>query len=195
MESGTTAMSTMGTSRGRTAAAGSPEAKSIARDNTASILGRRTLVADDIIWPQIEDYHGLYLIIMCLVLRLMSIERPVRRLDFRVSSTPPRTSSRSWAPSGSSPVGRGRGEPCGGYHGNPIIILEVSQTARAPLEAFWGRLRDAGLCGGVAENLEERINESGELFIRFDKQAAVAGRLPFVGRRCRPCPRPGARHR
>ena len=64
-----------------------------------------------------------------------------------------------------------------GYHGNPIFILETAMGGRAELEGFWERVRSSGLCGGVAENLEERINDEGELFIRFDKQMAVGGTL------------------
>jgi hypothetical protein len=64
-----------------------------------------------------------------------------------------------------------------GCHGNPILILEAAIANRAELEGFWERLRAFSLVCGVGENLEERINDEGELFIRFDKQDAVAGRL------------------
>jgi RNA binding exosome subunit len=115
---------------------------------------------------------------MCLVLRLMSYERPVRRLDFRVFQHATEDLVKVMAAlrfvSGSAEAAENRAE---GYHGNPISVLEVSVTGRAALEEFWGRLRLAGLCAGVSENLEERISEGGELFIRFDKQEAVSGRL------------------
>jgi RNA binding exosome subunit len=125
-----------------------------------------------------ENYDGLYLIMMCLVLRLMSLDRPVRRLDLRVFQHATEDLVKVMAAlrlvSGAPEASENRAE---GFHGNPIGVLEVSVTGRSELEAFWARLRDAGLCGGVAENLEERINEAGELFIRFDKQEAVLGRL------------------
>ena len=115
---------------------------------------------------------------MCLVLRLMSIVRPIRRLDFRVlqhaTEDHDRVASALRFASGTDAVNESRAE---GYHGNTIILLEVSLTSRPDLEAFWGRVRDFGLCSGVGENLEERINEDGELYIRFDKQEAVNGKL------------------
>ncbi len=120
---------------------------------------------------------------MCLILRLMSIERPVRRLDLRVFQHATEDLVKVMAAlrfvSGSCEAVESHAD---GYHGNPITLLEVSQTARAALDSFWARLRDAGLCRGVAENLEERINECGELFIRFDKQEAVEGRLALSSR-------------
>ena len=115
---------------------------------------------------------------MCLVLRLMSIARPVRRLDFRVFGHATENHDRVAAAlkfaSGADGAKESSAE---GYHGNTILILEVSLTGRAELEAFWVKVRDFGLCSGVEENLEERINEGGELFIRFDKQEAVKGML------------------
>jgi len=115
---------------------------------------------------------------MCLVLRLMSIERPIRRLDFRVFQHATEDLVKVMAAlrlvSGTAEAVESRAE---GYHGNPILVLEAAVTGRAGLDDFWARLRTAGLCGGVEENLEERINDAGELFIRFDKQEAVQGRL------------------
>jgi hypothetical protein len=64
-----------------------------------------------------------------------------------------------------------------GHHGNPIAILETELTSRKDIEMFWVRVRNGGLFPGMEENLEERINDAGELFIRFDKQKAVAGAL------------------
>jgi hypothetical protein len=108
----------------------------------------------------------------------MSIERPVRRLDLRVFQHATEDLVKVMAAlrfvSGVAEAAESRAE---GYHGNPINILEVALAGRPGLDSFWARLRDAGLCGGVAENLEERINDGGELFIRFDKQEAVLGRL------------------
>ena len=108
----------------------------------------------------------------------MSIERPLRRLDLRVYQHA--TEDREKVVAALRLVA-GDGEPAArraeGYYGNPIVIWETGVSGRADLEGFWGRLRDAGLCPGLEENLEERTNEAGELFIRFDKQEAVAGRL------------------
>ena len=108
----------------------------------------------------------------------MSKERPIQRLDFRVFQHA--TEDRGKVAlalrlvSGTPEATERRAE---GYHGNPIIVLETAVSGRTGLDDFWARLRAAGLCGGVEENLEERINDSGELFIRFDKQEAVQGRL------------------
>ncbi|MEM4728318.1 MAG: RNA-binding domain-containing protein [Thermoplasmata archaeon] len=64
-----------------------------------------------------------------------------------------------------------------GYYGNRIAVLETVLTSKEAVGAFWERLRSRGLLAGIEENLEERVNDSGELFLRFDKQAAVEGRL------------------
>jgi len=108
----------------------------------------------------------------------MSLERPVRRMEFRVfqhaTEDPEKVRSALLAVSGGGEVRSSRAE---GYHGNPIVILETTIGNRAELESFWQRVREAGLCPGLAANLEERIDGSGELFVRFDKQEAVGGRL------------------
>jgi len=108
----------------------------------------------------------------------MSVERPIRRLDLRAYQHA--TEDRDRVVLALRFVA-GDGEPAArqaeGYHGNPITVWEVSVSGRAGMEGFWARLADAGLCAGLSENLEERISEDGELFVRFDKQQAVGGRL------------------
>ncbi|MGQ9583583.1 MAG: RNA-binding domain-containing protein [Thermoplasmatota archaeon] len=64
-----------------------------------------------------------------------------------------------------------------GYHGNPISVLETALKSREEVEAFWERIRGAGLHRDILEELEERVSDEGELFLRFDKQEAVRGRL------------------
>ncbi len=64
-----------------------------------------------------------------------------------------------------------------GYYGNPISVIELVLKSREEVEAFWERIRDAGLREAIVASLEERVSEKGELFLRFDKQEAVKGRL------------------
>jgi len=108
----------------------------------------------------------------------MSIARPIRRLDLRVfqhaTEDREKVVSALRFVSGTNEARESRAE---GYHGNTIVILEAPLTGRAELEDFWRRVRDFGLCSGIGENLEERINDDGELFIRFDKQQAILGKL------------------
>lgn len=108
----------------------------------------------------------------------MSLERPIRQMEFRVFQHATEDRDKVLAAlrsvAGPCEVSDTRAE---GYHGNPIIVIETAITSRADIDALWERVRSFGLCRGVGENLEERINDGGELFLRFDKQQAVAGRL------------------
>jgi len=108
----------------------------------------------------------------------LRVPLPVRRLDVRVFQHATEDRERVVGAlrrvSGTDEFRCSRAD---GHHGNPIAILETELTSRKDIEMFWGRLRDAGLFPGLEENLEERINDAGELFIRFDKQKAVEGAL------------------
>ena len=108
----------------------------------------------------------------------LRVTGPVRRLDLRVFQHATEDGERV---AGALRFVSGAGEPrflrAAGYHGNPITIIETELGSRKDIEAFWERVRQSGLFPGLEQNLEERINEAGELFIRFDKQKAVMGVL------------------
>jgi hypothetical protein len=108
----------------------------------------------------------------------LRVTGPIRRLDFRVIQHATEDGERVL---GALMFVSGGGTPktsrAAGYHGNPISIIETDLGARKDIEAFWGRVRQAGLFPGLEQNLEERINDAGEMFIRFDKQKAVLGSL------------------
>jgi RNA binding exosome subunit len=108
----------------------------------------------------------------------LRVTGPVRRLDFRVFQHATEDGERvSGALRFVSGAGTYRCSRAEGYHGNPITIIETELSSRRDIELFWERLLRAGLFSGLEQNLEERINDSGELFIRFDKQRAVEGAL------------------
>ena len=108
----------------------------------------------------------------------LRVTGPVRRLDFRVFQHATEDGDRVLeALRFVSGAGQPRYSFATGYHGNPIKIIETQLTSRRDIEGFWDRLRQAALFPGLEQNLEERINESGEMFIRFDKQRAVGGIL------------------
>jgi RNA binding exosome subunit len=106
------------------------------------------------------------------------VTRPVRKLSFRVfqhaTEDLDKVVSALKFVSGTDKVRESRAE---GYYGNPIRILEADIGSRKEMDDFWSRVKTAGLYPALAENLVERINNEGELYIRFDKQEAVKGRL------------------
>ncbi|WP_457548876.1 RNA-binding domain-containing protein [Archaeoglobus sp.] len=66
-----------------------------------------------------------------------------------------------------------------GHFGNPIEYLEVEITKKKQIKEFWNNL--IKLLGDQREyiinTLEERIDDQGQLFIRFDKQKAYLGEI------------------
>jgi hypothetical protein len=67
-----------------------------------------------------------------------------------------------------------------GHHKNPILVLEV-QHAKKQADQVWERVRAAP---GVAERLlaevERRMDDTGTLYARFDKQRAYLGELALT---------------
>jgi len=66
-----------------------------------------------------------------------------------------------------------------GYHGNPIILLTLKVDDRqAALEVFCRILSDLATGGGVNDaELRSRMDGSGNLYLRFDKQLAYLNKL------------------
>ncbi len=68
-----------------------------------------------------------------------------------------------------------------GHYGNELVFLEVELKNRKKIEEFltyiFSRLRESGELELLKETLEERIDPSNVLHIRFDKQKAYLGEL------------------
>ncbi len=69
--------------------------------------------------------------------------------------------------------------PAKGHFGNPIEYLEVEITRKRDIKEFWNNLME--ILGDqrryLVNTLEERIDDQGQLFIRFDKQKAYLGEV------------------
>jgi len=69
--------------------------------------------------------------------------------------------------------------PAKGHFGNPIEYLEVEIKRKRDIKEFWNNLIE--LLGDqrkyIINTLEERIDDQGQLFIRFDKQKAYLGEV------------------
>ena len=63
-----------------------------------------------------------------------------------------------------------------GHHGNPIIVVEASTTSMDAIADMLARLqpRDIEM---LLKTLEDRIDDSCNLFVRLDKQSAFAGEM------------------
>ncbi len=68
-----------------------------------------------------------------------------------------------------------------GHYGNELVFLEVELKNRKKIEEFltyiFSRLRESEELELLKETLEERIDPSNVLHIRFDKQKAYLGEL------------------
>jgi RNA binding exosome subunit len=72
--------------------------------------------------------------------------------------------------------------PLSGHHSNPIIMLTAKLTDRKLLPSALEKL-GAGLSALDKEQLNEEIKlhlEKGNLYLRFDKQAAYLGQAKFT---------------
>ncbi len=67
-----------------------------------------------------------------------------------------------------------------GFHGNPIIIYHATTKSPKAIEAFWSRVKEAGMLDEILEGLDRRIDEECYLHVRFDKQEAYQGRMKVV---------------
>ena len=61
-----------------------------------------------------------------------------------------------------------------GYHGNPIIILEVFIKEKRRSKDFFSRLDDAAI-QELLGSLEKRMDDDCNLYLRLDKQEAYLG--------------------
>ena len=61
-----------------------------------------------------------------------------------------------------------------GHHGNPLIVIEGSALGSDVAENLLSRLGDVDLAA-LSDTASQRIDESCNLFLRFDKQKAFLG--------------------
>lgn len=78
---------------------------------------------------------------------------------------------------GDAPVATSRTE---GHFGNSIVLLESELEEEGRMLDALGRMSDEDL-REVSSELEMRIDDSCQLFLRFDKQRAYAGDLALSG--------------
>ncbi len=67
-----------------------------------------------------------------------------------------------------------------GHHGNAITVLTARLHRLPDIRAFWDRVRSQGQMPSILAELENRLDASGQLFLRFDKQEAYGGRIRLV---------------
>lgn len=67
-----------------------------------------------------------------------------------------------------------------GYHGNPIILMEAELNRNKDCQYVFDRIREhlgpAGI-SRLATELENRVDDDCNLYIRFNKQEAYMGKL------------------
>jgi len=67
-----------------------------------------------------------------------------------------------------------------GYHGNPIIIMEATIKKSMEVKAFFSGLKKHGLVEKILDELEDRIDENSNFYLRFDKQKAFFQKYELV---------------
>lgn len=80
------------------------------------------------------------------------------------------------------PTARIEKEITEGYHKNQVIILQGKTTKKREIKDFLEKLRTLKPSAKkrILRELENRMDERGNLFIRFDKQRAYLGDLKLV---------------
>ncbi len=67
-----------------------------------------------------------------------------------------------------------------GYHGNPIIIMEATLKKSRDVKTFFSRLKKHLLVKKILNELENRIDENNNFYLRFDKQKAFFQKYELV---------------
>ncbi|MBP1946077.1 RNA-binding protein [Methanobacterium petrolearium] len=69
-----------------------------------------------------------------------------------------------------------------GYHNNPVIILHGKITKKREINDFLEKLRSLkpSVKKKILKELHNRMDDKGNLFLRFDKQCAYLGDLKMV---------------
>jgi RNA binding exosome subunit len=63
-----------------------------------------------------------------------------------------------------------------GHHGNPILVLEATIEEKKGIDEFFSSLGEENI-EEILSSLSSRMDESCNLFIRLDKQAAFKGEM------------------
>jgi len=64
-----------------------------------------------------------------------------------------------------------------GSFGDALVILEMRLTAKRAIKEFWARAKAAGQVATVLNELEERMDDEGNLYASFMKQSAFEGEV------------------
>lgn len=67
-----------------------------------------------------------------------------------------------------------------GYHGNLIIIMESEIKRSRDIKNFFTGLKQANLIEKIIHELEDRIDENNNFYLRFDKQSAFFQKYELV---------------
>ncbi len=67
-----------------------------------------------------------------------------------------------------------------GYHGNPIVIMESAIKKSRDVKDFLSRLKKHLLVEKILDELESRIDEDHNFYLRFDKQKAFFQKYELV---------------
>ena len=67
-----------------------------------------------------------------------------------------------------------------GYHGNQIIIMEAKIKKSKDIRNFFSGLKKQGLMEEILKELEKRIDENSNFYLRFDKQSAFFQKYELV---------------
>ncbi len=67
-----------------------------------------------------------------------------------------------------------------GYHGNEIIVLQLTLKNSKLIENFWRRMLELGVVDEIMHELENIIDNNGNLYLRLDKQEAYLERIAFT---------------
>ena len=76
-----------------------------------------------------------------------------------------------------------KGTKLKGHYGNPIVSFGASIGQKKTLRELWQRVVEklrAGELEKIGEIVDDRIDESCHLYLRFDKQQAYAGELALT---------------
>ena len=79
--------------------------------------------------------------------------------------------------SGTASIEKGKAK---GFHGNPIIIMESAIKKSMEVKAFFSGLKQQGLVEKILYELEDRIDENSNFYLRFDKQKAFFQKYELV---------------
>lgn len=67
-----------------------------------------------------------------------------------------------------------------GCHGNPIIVMEAEIKKSMEVKAFFSGLKKHGLMEKILDEVESRIDENNNFYLRFDKQKAFFQKYELV---------------